>query len=87
MPTPLEILEIKTIPTTERELTKIYRKLSLKYHPDKCDEPNAKTRFQDISNAYQTLLEGLKKAGNLGNFYYIVFVLYILFYFILLFYF
>jgi curved DNA-binding protein CbpA len=64
----LQLMEIIALPPTERELTKIFRKLSLKYHPDKSDDPNATAVFQEISNAYQTLFEILKKkTTNLGK--------------------
>lgn len=40
----------------ERQLKKAYRKLALKYHPDKADDKEkAKKKFIEISNAYDVL--------------------------------
>jgi hypothetical protein len=42
---------------TKKELHQIYRKYALKYHPDKCKLDDAHTRFVEIQNAYQFLLQ------------------------------
>jgi len=49
-----DILELK--PTaSETDIKKAYYTLSKKYHPDKCKDPNASQKFQEINSAYQIL--------------------------------
>lgn len=40
---------------TEQEIVKAFRKLSIKWHPDKNTSPRATEKFQKISLAYETL--------------------------------
>ena len=40
---------------TSAEIKKAYRVLSLKYHPDRNSSAEAKERFQEINEAYETL--------------------------------
>lgn len=46
---------------TDKEITKAYRKLALKYHPDRNKSEEATEKFKEISNAYQILSDPEKK--------------------------
>src|SRR5262252_4772207 len=54
----------------EDEIKKAYRKLARKYHPDVSKEANAKEKFQEVSEAYETLKDKEKRAAydNLGRY-------------------
>jgi hypothetical protein len=55
----LEIWETD-VPTMDQEfVTKKYRKLALKWHPDKNKDPNATDKFQQINEAHNYLLREL----------------------------
>lgn len=66
---PFEILEISEGASIS-EIKKSYKRLSLKYHPDKnIDNKNAKEKFIDINKAYRALTnekakENYRKYGN-----------------------
>ena len=46
---------------TEDEVKKAYRKLALKYHPDKNKSANAEERFKEIAEAYDVLSDKKKR--------------------------
>jgi curved DNA-binding protein len=52
------------------DIKKAYRKLARKYHPDVSKETDAKEKFQDVSEAYETLKDAEKRAAydQLGSF-------------------
>jgi curved DNA-binding protein len=54
---------------SEDEIKKAYRKLARKYHPDVSKEANAKEKFQEVSEAYETLKDKEKRAAydSLGS--------------------
>lgn len=47
---------------TDEELKSAYRKLALKYHPDRCKDPDAKDKFSEVNEAYETLSNKEKRA-------------------------
>src|SRR5262245_19664062 len=53
----------------DEEIKKAYRKLARKYHPDVSKEANAKEKFQEVSEAYETLKDKEKRAAydSLGS--------------------
>ncbi len=50
----------------DEEIKKAYRRLARKYHPDVSKEPNAKERFQEVAEAYETLKDKGKRAAYDG---------------------
>ena len=54
---------------SDDEIKKAYRKLARKYHPDVSKEANAKERFQEVGEAYETLRDKEKRAAydSLGS--------------------
>src|SRR5262245_15144944 len=49
---------------TEAEITKAYRRLAMKYHPDRNPgDHEAEARFKEIKEAYEVLTEAPKRAA------------------------
>jgi len=46
---------------TEDDIKKAYRKMALKFHPDKNKEPDAEEKFKEIAEAYEVLGDKSKK--------------------------
>mgnify|MGYP003353385774 CR=1 FL=1 len=46
---------------SDTDLKKAYRQLSLKYHPDRCSDPDAAHIMQQVNEAYETLSDPQKK--------------------------
>lgn len=58
-----EVLEVERT-VTDDELKKAYRKLALKYHPDKNPgDREAEERFKELSEAYQVLCDAERRAA------------------------
>ena len=55
-----DILGIKSN-ATQKEITKSYRKLAMKWHPDRNKSKNAEQKFKEITEAYSILNDKEKK--------------------------
>ena len=43
------------------EIRKAYHKMALKYHPDKCSDENAEEKFRQVVEAYEVLVDPVKR--------------------------
>ena len=50
--------------SSEEEIKRAYRKLAVKFHPDKNpDDPHAEEKFKELGEAYEVLMNGDKRAA------------------------
>lgn len=55
-----EVLGVAKTATND-EIKRAFRKLAMKYHPDRNKEPGAEQKFKEINEAYQVLTDPQKK--------------------------
>ena len=58
---------------TDDEIKKAYRKMAVKWHPDKNKSPEAEEKFKDIAMAYEVLKDKKKRDiyGEFWTYFYI----------------
>ena len=62
-----EVLDVART-ADEAELKSAFRKLAMKYHPDRNpNDSEAEARFKELNEAYQTLSDGQKRAAILSG--------------------
>eukprot|EP00698_Gefionella_okellyi_P018750 TRINITY_DN5659_c0_g1_i1.p1 TRINITY_DN5659_c0_g1~~TRINITY_DN5659_c0_g1_i1.p1 ORF type:complete len:394 (+),score=95.75 TRINITY_DN5659_c0_g1_i1:51-1184(+) len=55
-----EVLEVSSDASAD-DIKRTYKKLALVWHPDRCSDPEATQRFQEISEAYTVLSDPVKR--------------------------
>jgi len=61
MKTPYEVLGVSQNDTME-VIRKKFRKLSMQFHPDKSQDPNAEEKFKELNEAWGILSDPAKKS-------------------------
>ena len=63
MPEKKDYYEVLGVPkdSSEKDLKGAYRKLAMKYHPDRSEEPDAEEKFKELSEAYAVLSDPEKR--------------------------
>jgi molecular chaperone DnaJ len=63
MPEKKDYYEVLGVPreASEKDIKSSYRKLAMKYHPDRSDAPDAEEMFKEISEAYAVLSDSEKR--------------------------
>jgi DnaJ-class molecular chaperone len=46
---------------SEEDIKKAYKKMAMKWHPDRCNKPEAQEKFQEIGEAFEVLSDNEKK--------------------------
>jgi molecular chaperone DnaJ len=63
MPEKKDYYEVLGVPkdSSEKDIKGAYRKLAMKYHPDRSEEPDAEEKFKELSEAYAVLSDPEKR--------------------------
>ena len=63
MPEKKDYYEVLGVPkdSSEKDIKGAYRKLAMKYHPDRSEAPDAEEKFKELSEAYAVLSDPEKR--------------------------